>query len=707
MSGRLLGHAAELESAVARWRRAETALAERTRLAALDSDLGKTLIAGDRLRPTLQRCAECLVEHLGAAFARIWTLDTSGTTLELQASAGLYTHLDGPHSRVPVGALKIGVIAATREPHLTNSVRDDPYVDQEWARREGMVAFVGYPLAIEARTMGVMAMFAREPFTGFTLEALTAVANEIALGIERKRTVEELTRSEERFRSLVLAGTQMVWTANPQGEVVEELRAWTDYSGQSFAEHRGQGWADAIHPEDRPQLLAAWSRAVATGQTFEFEARMRGADGNYGTFQNRAVPVRDASGAIREWVGICIDITERKKLEEQLRHGQKIEAVGQLAGGIAHDFNNLLTVILGYGAVVAAQVADDPHLVRDLDEILLAGERAAALTRQLLTFSRKQVMQPRLLELNEVVRGVEPMLRRLIGEDIELSIALAPDLGHVHADPGQVEQVIVNLAINARDAMTAGGKLTIETAEVDLDVASAAEHTELQAGRYVQLTVTDSGTGIDPEVRRHLFEPFFTTKEPGKGTGLGLATSYGIVRQSGGHIGVDSEVGRGTSFKVLLPRAKHASAVEVREAPVLAPPGKETVLLVEDDAALRRLTRTILQGKGYRVLEAGSAAAALEEVAQHPEGIDLLLTDVVMPGLNGPDLARRLRSLRPEVRILFMSGYSDGAVLRPGVLGPGTAFLGKPFRADALAHKVREVLDGADWGSQGVPPYVP
>ena len=482
-------HAVDLEREVVERRRAETALAERARLAALAADVGKALIAGEQLRPTLQLCAECLVRHLGAAFARIWTVDTVGTTLELQASAGMYTHLDGKYSRVPVGALKIGRIAATRQPHLTNAVADDPLVDQEWARREEMVAFAGYPLVIDGRLMGVMALFARQPLTDFTFDALASVANEIALGIERKRAVEELARREARFRALVLTGAQMVWTADPQGAVRDEMPGWSEYTGQTYEEYRGGGWIEAVHPDLREAARAAWSHAVETGKPYEFETRLRRADGSYGILDVRAVPVRDAEGSIREWVGTCLDVTERKSLEEQLRQAQKMEAIGRLAGGIAHDFNNLLTVILGYGSVVAGRVAPDLEASRNLEEMLLAAERAATLTRQLLSFSRKQVLQPRLVDLNAVVRGVEQMLHRLLGEDVELRAELAPRLGRVLADAGQLEQVLVNLAVNARDAMPGGGRLTIATADVELDAAYAAEHVEVQPGPFVQLTV--------------------------------------------------------------------------------------------------------------------------------------------------------------------------------------------------------------------------
>ncbi|HEX5761332.1 MAG TPA: response regulator [Thermoanaerobaculia bacterium] len=385
---------------------------------------------------------------------------------------------------------------------------------------------------------------------------------------------------------------------------------------------------------------------------------------------------------------------ESELLDEQLRQTQKMEAVGRLAGGVAHDFNNLLTVILGYGSSAAARVAHDPEAAKELEEVLLAARRAAALTRQLLSFSRRQVLQPRLLDPNELVRGVERLLRRLLGEQVELQVELAPGVGRVLADPDQIEQVLLNLAVNGREAMPEGGRLTIETADVELDAVAAARQGGLESGRYVQIAVADTGVGIDPEARRRLFEPFFTTKEPGQGAGLGLASSYGIVRQSGGCILVYSEPGQGARFKIYLPRAGNAATPPPREAAAPRPPAQATVLLVEDDSALRRLARTVLEGKGYRVLEADSSDSALSLAAARAGEIDLLLTDVVMPGLSGPDLARRLRATRPALPVLLMSGYFDDAVEQDGLAEFGTAFLQKPFNAAGLTSKVREVLNG-------------
>jgi len=385
---------------------------------------------------------------------------------------------------------------------------------------------------------------------------------------------------------------------------------------------------------------------------------------------------------------------ERKRLEEQLLQAQKMEAVGRLAGGIAHDFNNLLTVITGYSQVLLdGMPADDPMRIH-VNQIRRAGERAASLTRQLLAFSRKQVLAPEVLDLNAVVANINKMLPRLIGEDIEVVTVACPDLGRVKADPGQIEQVIMNLAVNARDAMPEGGRLTIETANVDLDENYSGQHVVVLPGTYVMLAVSDVGTGMTPEIQSHIFEPFFTTKARGKGTGLGLATVYGIVKQSGGYVWVYSEPGKGTAFKIYLPRVAEAleEAKKSRGA-VRAPGGAETILLVEDNEAVRRLVRSVLESRGYAPIEAGSGEEALSLAASLSEPIHILLTDVVMPRMSGPELATRMALVHPESKVIYMSGYTDSSVFRHGVLTPGTHFLQKPFIPETLARKIRDVLD--------------
>jgi PAS domain S-box-containing protein len=387
------------------------------------------------------------------------------------------------------------------------------------------------------------------------------------------------------------------------------------------------------------------------------------------------------------------DMTERKQLETQLRQAQKMEAIGRLAGGVAHDFNNVLTAIFGYVDLLREEIPADSAAQRDLAEVRKASERAASLTKQLLAFSRQQVLEPMVLEPNGLIEDFEKMLHRLIGEDVELRLALARDTGNVLADPGQLQQVLMNLVVNARDAMPTGGKIILETANTELSEQYAEMHQPVVPGRYVMLAVSDSGMGMTPETKARIFEPFFTTKEKGKGTGLGLSTVYGIVKQSGGYVWVYSEVGRGTTFKLYFPRVDAApdAMLPAREPATVS--GTETILLAEDDDVLRPLARGLLEKLGYTVLDGADAEEALEAARRYSEPIHLLLTDVVMPGVSGRELARALEKLRPDTRVLYVSGYTDDAIVHHGMLEPGLNFLQKPFTPAALARKVREVLD--------------
>jgi PAS domain S-box-containing protein len=634
---------------------------------------------------------------------------------------------------------------------------------------------------------------------------------------QSKKTEEALRRSEERYRSLVLASAQIIWIGKSEGrraiEVTEMSDGWERLTGHPCQAVLGTGYLRLIHPADFPRVRAQWEQAVLKGLSFEMEHRIRCADGHYIYFQTRSVPIMDSNRKVQEWVGTMSDITARKqaeqalqeseerfrrlseaafegigisaegrlldangrlaemfgyelaevigkpvldfvapesvetvrkslqfgaenayehlairkdgtffpveaqskslpfkgamvrvtalrditqrrRLEEQLRQSQKMESIGQLAGGIAHDFNNLLTIIISYSEILEYLPSDsiEEHL-EEIEQIKEAALRAATLTRQLLAFSRRAQVDMRVLNLNTIISDLLKMLERLIGEDIELTTVLAANLGKVKADGGQLEQMIMNLVINARDAMPQGGKLTVETANIYLDAAYARQHYEVQPGWYVMLAVSDTGTGMSAETQSRIFEPFFTTKEQGKGTGLGMAMVHGIIKQSGGHIWIYSEMGHGTTFKIYLPLVEEGESMQLPFHPAFATTtGSETVLLVEDDEVVRQLVREILEKQGYRVLEAGCEDAVV--VSDHYTGpIALLLTDVVMPKLNGRELAERLLVTRPDLKVLYMSGYTDTVMLHHGLMAEEVAFLQKPFTPGGLAQKVRAVLD--------------
>jgi PAS domain S-box-containing protein len=505
-----------------------------------------------------------------------------------------------------------------------------------------------------------------------------------------------LTRSEERLRLALTAAEIGIWEWDPQthqitwSEGAERLFGRTpDAFSQTHA-----AFFNLIHPQDQPKVAGALEKAVADGSRFKVEYRIVWPDDTIRWMSSRGKVVAGSQGNSSRLAGTIHDITERKSLEAQLRQAQKMEVVGQLAGGIAHDFNNLLTVINGYSALILDRLEPEDSLYLDLMQVQKAGERAAKLTAQLLAFSRNQVLQPELLNLNEVVANIEKMLRRLIGENINLETALQADLGQVKADPSQLEQVILNLAVNARDAMPEGGELAIKTANVELDEFYTRRHAGVKPGPYVLLAVSDTGAGMDAETQGHIFEPFFTTKEPGKGTGLGLATVYGIIKQSDGHIWFYSEPGHGTTFKIYLPRSGETTEPVQSDMGPLLCAGTETILLVEDETEVRVLTGKVLLEYGYKILEAIDANQALHLCEQHDGAIDLLITDVIMPGgMNGRQLAGRLIGQYPELRVLYVSGYTDDIIAKQGILDAGAGFLEKPFNPDILARKVRELLD--------------
>ena len=522
-------------------------------------------------------------------------------------------------------------------------------------------------------------------------EAIRRALRERALREEREQAVAALQASEVQYRSMFESTPYPMWVFDLETHRVLAVNgAAIEHYGYSREEFLALRIEDLRPPEDIPALhrhletmpsdyhaAGTWRHRRKDGRLIDVET-----SGHEITFAGR-----------RAEQVVINDVTERKRLEEQFRQAQKMEAVGRLAAGVAHDFNNLLTAILGTTDLMLEDLSPDDPDREGLHDIRSASERAAVLTRQLLTFSRQQVVSPQVLRLNDLVLELEKLLRRLLGEDVTIRVAVAPDCGGVKADPGQLEQVIVNLAVNARDAMPNGGRLTLETKNVDLDADYPTDRVTIPAGRYVMLAVTDTGTGMDAPTKARIFEPFFTTKPVGKGTGLGLATVYGAVEQSGGYIWLYSEVGQGTSFKIYLPRvdAVRASAPLAEAAVVLD--GSETVLVAEDEDAVRQIIERALQARGYRVMIARNGSEALALAGRHAGQIDLLVTDVVMPDMNGRVLSQRLMEVRPAIKTLYLSGYTDDAILHHGVLQEGVAFLQKPFSLGALARKVRDVIE--------------
>ena len=522
---------------------------------------------------------------------------------------------------------------------------------------------------------------------------------------ERKRAEQDLAQSQRRYQALVHSIDGIVWEADPRAFrflfVSRQAERILGYPVERWLT-QPRFWRNQIHPEDLERVRGALSNAVKQKRGHEVEYRMI-ASGGHTVWIRDTVSLIVENRKVAKLRGLMVDITEKKtaeealrRSEEQLRQSQKMEAIGRLAGGIAHDFNNLLTAITGYGDLLLKGLGKKNKLRREAMEISKAAQRAADLTGQLLAFSRQQVLRPQIIDLNAIVVDMEMMLRRVIGEHIQLVTRLDSDLGAVKADPGQMHQVLLNLVVNARDAMPKGGEVGIETAVVELDQRYAERHPGVEPGAYVKLSVSDNGAGIDEETKRRLFEPFFTTKEQGKGTGLGLSTVYGIVRQSGGHISIDSTVGEGSTFQIYLPWAEKKEVEPLdttKEAIPDSSPGTERILLVEDDESVRELASEILQMNGYDVVEACNGVEALSVFEEQESPIEIVVTDLIMPQMGGRELAENLVQQSADIKVLFLSGYTDSAVLRQGLLDPGSFFLQKPFTPAQLAYKVRQALD--------------
>jgi len=517
---------------------------------------------------------------------------------------------------------------------------------------------------------------------------LGSVINSMLDDLERG----QIERHEERARLAVMVEEMpaLLWTTDPQLRFTSSTGAALEALGQHTNSIVGQTLSEYFRTDDPGYPAISAHRKALAGQTATYEQEWEGR-----IFDCHARPLHDSQGAVVGVIGVALDVTERKHLTDQLRQSQKMQAVGELAGGIAHDFNNLLMVMKGHAQLLLDQLTQSPSMHHSVQQIDKAADRAAGLTRQLLAFSRKQVLQPRVLDMNDLVASMIKMFSRVIGENIEMAFVPGANLGRVKADPGQIEQVLLNLVVNARDAMPTGGRLTIGTSNAELDRSYAAQHASVIPGMYVMLTVTDTGHGMDAKTQARIFEPFFTTKGPGKGTGLGLATVYGVVKQSGGFIWVYSEVNHGTTFKIYLPKVlAGVDAPLAEKEPAAALSGSETILFVEDDQNVRELVQVYLKQSGYHVIEASDGGQALEIAASYNGPIDLLITDVVMPRMSGREVATQMVNQRPGMKVLYVSGYTDDTVFRHGVLEGGVEFLQKPFNMTSLGKKIREVLKG-------------
>ena len=552
--------------------------------------------------------------------------------------------------------------------------------DGAWSGETQLVALDGHAI-----TVSQVILAHKNP------DGAVAFLSTIARDITGRKRAEESTRLQ--VAALNAAADAIVIT-DRAGAIEWVNPAFTRLSGYTAEEALGKNPRDLVRSgKHDPAFYQEFWETILAGRTWQGEIINRRKDGSLYSEDQSVTPIPDVSGRITHFVAIKKDITDRLQLEAQFRQAQKMESVGQLASGIAHDFNNLLAIINGMSDLVLAQVGEDDQVHADVQEIHAAGERAAMLTRQLLAFSRQQILEPRVMNINTVVVGMESLLQRVLGEDVALVVVPAAGLGSVKADPGQIEQVITNLAVNARDAMPQGGKLTVETQNVTVDKGFARRHgVAVSHGSYVLLVVTDSGVGMDEATRARIFEPFFTTKVPGKGTGLGLSTVYGIVKQSQGFIWVYSEVGQGTTFRIYLPQVTEATTITRPEPTVVSSSGTETILLVEDNEGLRKVATRFLQPAGYTVLGAATGEEALRLLERHEAPVHLLLSDVVMPDMSGRQLAERLAQTHPAMKVLYMSGYTSDTIVRHGVLEAQMPFLSKPFTEVALLRKVREVL---------------
>jgi PAS domain S-box-containing protein len=649
-----------------------------------------------------QRVCDVIVALGDVRVASIGTLDEAGTALVWRAAAGPAAAAGVPPNVLSLTPPKDGARSLSGDAFGTaRTVIENDYArcDERANWRQQLVAAgvgsaVALPLRRGGMVFGVLGIGAAQPgyFDTEVVGLLESMAQNLSAGLDHVARERELRTSEERYRLLVDSIGDVVFTSDVAGNLTFVNRAVAQF-GWTPTGLVGTNISALVHPDDRADVALRRAAAIAAGTTGPLEYRLVDAIGKPRHVRSTSQPIWE-DGRVVGMSGVVADLTHQRETEDMLRFAQKMEAVGRLAGGVAHDFNNLLSVIESYSELALEAVRPGDPLRDDLLEIRTAGRRAEGLTRQLLAFSRKQILKPQVLDLDALVLGMERMLGRVLGEDVELRVTLAGTLPPIQADPGQLEQVILNLAINARDAMPEGGVLSIATTRVDRSVNPARARAVAEGG-WVRLTVADTGQGMDEATRLQIFEPFFTTKSPGKGTGLGLATVYGIVQQSGGSIAVHSEPNVGTAFDIELPAVSTPlMAGDDSEPSALPKRGEETVLVVEDEPTVRNLVQRILTTAGYRVLLAANAGEALLLFEQHSSPIELVLTDVVMPGMNGKELVERLGRMRPGLKAMFMSGYADEALGERGALDPSVKLLDKPFTAGALLRTVRSVLDG-------------
>jgi PAS domain S-box-containing protein len=661
------------------------------------------------LPKTLDALCADIEQHHSGMLCSVLLLDADGVTLRHGAAPSLPQEYIRAIDGVKIGPCtgSCGTAIYRKQPVVVSDIATDPL----WADYRALALPLGLracwstPIpAQDGSLLGTFAIYYREPRTPDAghLQLIARATHLVALAIERDRDKTQLRAAEDRYRTLVERLPAITYIAElgaegPWHYVSPQIESILGFSPAEWLS-APLNWLNHIHSEDRDIAIAAEKRFQETQEFFQAEYRMFARDGRVLWFRDEGVMLQAAAGGGLLMQGVLYDITEHKRLEEQLRHSQKLEAVGQLAGGVAHDFNNLLMVIQAHNERLRSRLAPSDPAHKDAVEIDRAVTRATALTQQLLAFSRRQILQLKALDLNTVLTEVAKMLDRLIPANIELTILPAPSLNRVKADPGQMEQVILNLAVNACDAMPQGGRLNIETRNKELHEIYAGSHARIPPGKYVVLTMSDTGTGMHSDIQAKIFEPFFTTKKPGKGTGLGLAIVYGVVKQTGGWITASSEFGSGTTFDIYLPQVQVEVAFEepvskITTSPAFAARGTETILLVEDQDGIRDLVREFLQNNGYTVLNAIDGSEALQIAGEYTDPIHLLLTDVVMPNVGGRELAHRLTQPRPQMKVLFMSGYPDHATWSSKLTDDTATVLQKPFQLDILARKIRVLLD--------------